>query len=127
MASQSVSEPLWLLSKTPREIALWKPILSFSRKTPQQAEAPYECGEAASTGGDLELAIEVSDGAGGEKALDQQQHSKHKESSCQAVDDVLQDSDAVGDKTDPRCQRLMCVYMLHWVLFVDWELNSSFN
>lgn len=70
----------------------------FSRKkkkSTRKAEVPYECGEAASAGGDLELAIEVSDGSGGEEALDQQQHSKHKESSCQAVDDVLQDADAV--------------------------------
>lgn len=64
----------------------------------QQAETSYECGEAASTGGDLELAVEVPYGSGGEKALDQQQHSKHKESSCQTVDDVLQDANAVETK-----------------------------
>lgn len=68
----------------------------FSRKTPHRAESSYECSEAASTGGDLELAVEVSDGSGGEEALNQQQHSKHKEASCQAVDDVLQDANAVG-------------------------------
>lgn len=51
----------------------------------------YECSQAASAGSDLELAIEIPNSSGGEKALHQQQHSKHKESSCKAVDDVLQD------------------------------------
>lgn len=51
----------------------------------------YECSQAASAGSDLELAIQIPNSSSGEKALHQQQHSKHKESSCQAVDDVLQD------------------------------------
>lgn len=97
MASRSVSEALWLSSKGVVQL-LYEADLIVFLWNPQQAEAPYECGEAASAGGDLELAVEVSDGSGGEEALDQQQHSKHKESSCQAVDDVLQDADAAETK-----------------------------
>lgn len=55
----------------------------------------YECSQAASAGSDLELSIEIPNSSGGEKALHQQQHSKHKESSCKAVDDVLQDVNTV--------------------------------
>lgn len=55
----------------------------------------YKCSQAASTGSDLELSIEVPDSSGGEKSLYQQQNAKHKESSCKAVDDVLQDVNAV--------------------------------
>lgn len=58
-------------------------------------DVPYECGEAASAGGDLELPVQIPDGSGGEETLHQQQHAQHKESSRQAVDDVLQDVDAV--------------------------------
>lgn len=65
---------------------------------PPVAEIPYKCSEAASAGGDLELAIEIPNSSGGEKALNQQQHSKHKESSCKTIDDVLQDVDT-GETT----------------------------
>lgn len=54
----------------------------------------HECSKAASAGSDLELSVEIADGSGGEKALHQQQHSKHKESSCKAINYVLQDVDA---------------------------------
>lgn len=59
------------------------------------SEITYECSKAASTGSDLELSVEIADGSGGEKALHQQQHSKHKESSCKAINDVLQDVNSV--------------------------------
>lgn len=63
-------------------------IYSFQKST-------YECSQATSAGSDLELSIEIPDSSGGEKALHQQQHSKHKESSCKAIDDVLQDVNTV--------------------------------
>lgn len=56
----------------------------------------YKSSQASSTGGDLELPIEIADGSSGEEALNQEQHSKHKESSCKAIDDVLQDINAEG-------------------------------
>lgn len=70
----------------------------------------YECSQAASTGSDLELSIEIPNSSGGKKALHQQQHSKHKESRCKAVDDVLQDVDTVERiYTRPQCQWLMSI------------------
>lgn len=56
----------------------------------------YKRSQATSAGGDLELPIEIADGSSGEEALDQKEHSKHKEASCKAVDDVLQDVNAKG-------------------------------
>lgn len=55
----------------------------------------YKCSEASSTSSDLELSIQVSDGSSGEETLNQQQNAKYKESSCKAIDDVLQDVDTV--------------------------------
>lgn len=57
-------------------------------------DSPYKGGQAASTGSDLELSIQIPDGSGGEEALHQQQDTEQKESGGQSVDDILQEVDA---------------------------------
>lgn len=50
----------------------------------------YEGGDAASTDGGLEVTLQLLlDGAGGVKALSQQDDGVHKEEGANAIDDVL--------------------------------------
>ena len=85
----------------------------------------YECSQAASTGSDLELSIEIPYSASGEKALHQQQHSKHKESSCKAIDDVLEDVNTVEwTCTHPYGQWLMKIWYVYATLHLE-VLTSS--
>lgn len=74
----------------------------YFSETSRSAGFPYESSQAASAGGDLELSVEIPDGAGGEEALHQQQHSEHEEAGGEAVDDVLQDVDA-EERATRRC------------------------
>lgn len=63
-------------------------------------DGPYKGGQAASTGSDLELSIQIPDGSGGEEALHQQQDTEQKESGGQSVDDILQEVDAAERERD---------------------------
>lgn len=95
---------------------------------PPVAEISYECSEAASAGGDLELAVEVPNSSGGEKALDQQQHSKHKESSCETVDDVLQDVDTVGTTQKHSTGDELCFRAgLNLICRINMRLQSNYH
>lgn len=60
----------------------------------------YKGGQAASTGSDLELSIQIPDGSGGEETLHQQQDTEQKESGGQSVDDILQEVDAAERERD---------------------------
>ena len=53
----------------------------------------YPGADAAAAGGDLEVSVEVPDGAAGEEALHHQQHAVHQEGRGHAVDHILQDVD----------------------------------
>ena len=52
--------------------------------------------DAASTGGDLEVSVQVLDGPTGEEALHHQQDAVHEEGRGDAVDDVLDDVNPEG-------------------------------
>lgn len=55
----------------------------------------YEGGDAASTDGGLEVALQLLlDGAGGVKALSQQDDGVDEEEGSDAIDDVLKDLDS---------------------------------
>lgn len=56
----------------------------------------YPSADTASAGGDLEVAVQVFDGATGEESLHHQQDTVHKEGRGDAVDHVLDDVNPVG-------------------------------
>lgn len=58
----------------------------------------YPSTNATSAGGDLEVAIQIFDGATGEESLHHQQDTIHKEGRGDAVDDVLDDVNPVGQE-----------------------------
>jgi len=67
----------------------------------------YEGGDAAATDGGLEVALQLLlDGAGGVKALGQQDDGVDEEEGGDAVDDVLKDLDAErgGGEKGPRSE-----------------------
>lgn len=70
-----------------------------------RGQATYPGAHAAAAGGDLEVPVEVLDGARGEEALHHQQDAVHEEGRCHAVDHVLEDVDPAGEDSD-RCQQL---------------------
>lgn len=52
-------------------------------------EQPYPSADAATTGGDLEVSIQVFNGSTGEESLHHQQDAIDKESRSNPIDDVL--------------------------------------
>lgn len=56
----------------------------------------YPSADATSTGGDLEVAIQVFDGTTGEESLHHQQDPVHKKSRGDAVDHILDDVNPIG-------------------------------
>lgn len=84
-------------------------------------DGPYKGGQAASTGSDLELSIQIPDGSGGEEALHQQQDTEQKESGGQSVDDILQEVDAAERE---RTQKKPTSLDLYGVLLVELFASS---
>lgn len=60
-------------------------------------EISHPCTDAASTGGDFEVSIQVLDGPTGEEAFDHQKNAIHKERWGNAIDHILDNVNAVGN------------------------------
>lgn len=68
----------------------------------EAASLTYECGDAASADGGLEVALQLLlDGAGGVEALSQEDDGVDEEEGGHAVDDVLEDLDPAHRQTSP--------------------------
>lgn len=60
----------------------------------------YPCADTTSAGGDLEVSIQVFDGSAGEEALHHQQDPVDEECRCNAIDHILNDVNAGGEKEE---------------------------
>lgn len=64
----------------------------------RRGQATYPGADAAAAGGDLEVPVEILDGARGEETLHHQQDAVHEEGRRDAIDHVLEDVDPGGDR-----------------------------
>lgn len=80
-----------------------------SHATPNSSRPTYPGADASAAGGDLEVPVEVSDGAGGEEALHHEQDAVDEEGRRQAVDDVLEDVDP-GERRPLYVHHALCLH-----------------